>query len=62
MPNIFEFEERDIASAVVRELSPRDFRSSVTPTPTQRTTLIVAGVYIIAIAILWYVLHNPMIS
>lgn len=31
----------------------RDFRTSITPTPTQKITLIVAGCYIVAIAILW---------
>lgn len=33
----------------------RDAQSRLTPTDTQKTTLIVAGCYIIAIAILWYV-------
>ncbi|KAI0045139.1 hypothetical protein FA95DRAFT_1495908 [Auriscalpium vulgare] len=33
----------------------RDFASRVTPNPTQRTTLIVAGIYILVIAILWHV-------
>ncbi|KDQ29027.1 hypothetical protein PLEOSDRAFT_1063774 [Pleurotus ostreatus PC15] len=33
----------------------RDFKTRVTPNETQRDTLIVAGVYIIAIAILWHV-------
>ena len=36
-----------------QHLAPRDFRTQITPTPTQRTTLIVAGAYIVAIAILW---------
>ncbi|KZS98844.1 hypothetical protein SISNIDRAFT_421220 [Sistotremastrum niveocremeum HHB9708] len=36
-------------------LQPRDAKSLLTPNPTQRTTLIVAGCYIIGIAILWYV-------
>lgn len=31
----------------------RDFQERVTPNETQRTTLIVAGVYILVIAILW---------
>lgn len=31
----------------------RDFQERVTPNGTQRTTLIVAGVYILIIAILW---------
>ena len=34
-------------------LSTRDFQERVTPNETQRTTLIVAGVYILIIAILW---------
>ncbi|KAF7295277.1 hypothetical protein MIND_01066800 [Mycena indigotica] len=33
----------------------RDVASTLQPSPTQRTTLIVAGVYIIVIAILWHV-------
>ncbi|KAL0070504.1 hypothetical protein AAF712_002336 [Marasmius tenuissimus] len=40
-------------------LAARDFGERVTPNATQRTTLIVAGVYIIAIAILW---HIPILS
>jgi len=31
----------------------RDFQERVTPNETQRTTLIVAAVYILVIAILW---------
>ena len=34
----------------------RDAKESLTPNSTQRTTLIVAGVYIVAIFILWCVL------
>ena len=33
----------------------RDVQSQLTPSATQKTTLIVAGCYVIAIAILWYV-------
>ncbi|KAJ6500459.1 peptidase M50B-like-domain-containing protein [Mycena sanguinolenta] len=33
----------------------RDVSTTLSPTPTQKTTLIVAGVYIVAIAILWHV-------
>ncbi|ETW85341.1 hypothetical protein HETIRDRAFT_407445 [Heterobasidion irregulare TC 32-1] len=33
----------------------RNFESRITPNATQRTTLIVAGCYIVAIAILWHV-------
>lgn len=36
-------------------LEARDIRTTLTPNDTQRTTLIVGGCYIIAIAILWYV-------
>ncbi|RXW21810.1 hypothetical protein EST38_g4038 [Candolleomyces aberdarensis] len=36
-------------------LFARDFKTQVTPNETQRNTLIVAGVYIVAIAILWHV-------
>ena len=32
----------------------RDAKSQLAPSATQKTTLIVAGCYIIAIAILWY--------
>lgn len=53
MPALDEFQARDFT-----QFYPRDFRSQVTPTPTQRTTLIVAGVYIIAIAILWCVEYS----
>jgi hypothetical protein len=38
------------------ELSARSVSSSLTPNATQRTTLIVAGCYIIIIGILWYTL------
>jgi len=36
-------------------LQIRDASAQLTPNPTQRTTLIVAGVYVIVIAILWHV-------
>ncbi|KAI0028186.1 peptidase M50B-like-domain-containing protein [Vararia minispora EC-137] len=36
-------------------LVARDFGNRIRPTDTQRTTLIVAGIYVIAIAILWHV-------
>ena len=48
MPAIDEFAARDFV-----ELYPRDIRSQLTPNATQRTTLIVAGCYVVAIAILW---------
>lgn len=41
----------------------RDAKESLTPNSTQRTTLIVAGVYIIAIFILWCVfLYSSVLS
>jgi len=40
-------------------LYPRDVGTQLTPNDTQRTTLIVAGCYIIAIGILW---HVPILS
>jgi len=42
-------------------LIARDARDSLTPTATQRTTLIVAGCYIVAIAILWHVPYLTLI-
>jgi hypothetical protein len=44
------------------EISARSFSSEITPNSTQRTTLIVAGCYIIIIGILWYALTNPLLS
>lgn len=43
------------AGALPGQLFIRDFKTSITPNVTQRNTLIVAGIYIIAIAILWFV-------
>lgn len=37
------------------QLFLRDFKTQVTPNETQRNTLIVAGVYVVAIFILWWV-------
>lgn len=34
-------------------LNLRDFQTQITPNDTQRNTLIVAGVYFLAILILW---------
>ena len=45
-----------------RVLASRDVRADLTPNETQRTTLIVGGCYIIAIAILWYVLSSKCLS
>ena len=36
----------------------RDFQSQIQPNETQRNTLIVAGVYVIIIAILWCVPYS----
>lgn len=43
-------------------LESRDAQSDLAPNATQRTTLIVGGCYIIAIAILWYVLDSKYLS
>ncbi|KAF9239684.1 peptidase M50B-like-domain-containing protein [Melanogaster broomeanus] len=40
-------------------LYPRDAATQLTPNATQRTTLIVAGCYVVVIAILW---HIPLLS
>ncbi|KAH9961147.1 peptidase M50B-like-domain-containing protein [Lactifluus volemus] len=39
----------------LHELSARSFSSAMTPNATQRTTLLVAGCYILIIGILWHV-------
>ncbi|KAJ7692351.1 peptidase M50B-like-domain-containing protein [Mycena olivaceomarginata] len=44
-----------MSPAAVAQLAVRDVQSTLTPSATQKTTLIVAGVYIIVIAILWHV-------
>ena len=36
-------------------LQVRDVGTDLAPNPTQRTTLIIAGVYVVVIAILWFV-------
>lgn len=52
MPALFEFE----TTTDPIELIARDtFAERITPNETQRTTLIVAGCYIVGIAILWSV-------
>lgn len=57
MPYLDEASELSARDFV--QLYPRDARSQLTPTATQRTTLIVAACYIVAIAILW---HVPILS
>ncbi|KAJ7577556.1 hypothetical protein C8J56DRAFT_1061211 [Mycena floridula] len=47
------------ASFQASYLMSRDFKTQVTPNETQRTTLIVAGVYCIVLPILW---HVPILS
>ena len=44
------------AGAQAGQLFIRDFKTRITPNDTQKITLIIAGIYIIAIAILWFVL------
>ena len=51
MPVLFPHDYND-----VHQLSARNFPSLITPNKTQRTTLIVAGCYILIIGILWYAL------
>lgn len=52
MPSVPVYPEHDFA------VFARDAKDSLTPNATQRTTLIVAGCYIIAIAILWCVFSS----
>ncbi|KIK03967.1 hypothetical protein K443DRAFT_676288 [Laccaria amethystina LaAM-08-1] len=51
----FDSLELTPASAQPGQLFIRDFQTRITPNVTQRNTLIIAGIYIIAIAILWHV-------
>ncbi|KAI0323853.1 hypothetical protein GY45DRAFT_1332179 [Cubamyces sp. BRFM 1775] len=53
MPTVHAYPEHNFA------VFARDARDSLTPNETQRTTLIVAACYIVAIAILW---HVPYLS
>ncbi|KZV83563.1 hypothetical protein EXIGLDRAFT_728215 [Exidia glandulosa HHB12029] len=57
MPALYEFEStaRDVVELVARDT----FAERIRPNETQRTTLIVAGAYVVAIAILW---HIPVLS
>ena len=48
--------DNTFANHPVYQLVARDARSAITPNETQRTTLIVAACYVLAIAILWYVI------
>lgn len=50
MPVLFEFES---AHDAVNVLARDTFVEKITPNETQRTTLIVAGCYVVVIAILW---------
>ncbi|KAF8162769.1 peptidase M50B-like-domain-containing protein [Crassisporium funariophilum] len=45
----------DLVHPKAGQLFLRDFKTQVTPNETQKNTLIVAGVYIVVIAILWHV-------
>ncbi|KAF8471569.1 peptidase M50B-like-domain-containing protein [Russula ochroleuca] len=56
MPVLYPHDYND-----VQQLSARSFTSSITPNATQRTTLIVAGCYILIIGILWHVPHLKLI-
>ncbi|TFK46342.1 hypothetical protein OE88DRAFT_1638323 [Heliocybe sulcata] len=62
MPLLLDYEHATQATSPQSNnilIYARDVQSSLTPTSTQRTTLIVAGCYIIAIGILW---HVPFLS
>ncbi|CDO68927.1 hypothetical protein BN946_scf185000.g70 [Trametes cinnabarina] len=54
MPNIHAYPENNFAGYA------RDVQDSLTPTATQRTTLIVAGCYIVAIALLCLSVQNSI--
>ena len=43
------------AGAQAGQLFIRDFKTRITPNDTQKITLIIAGIYVIAIGILWFV-------
>lgn len=50
----------EVARGTVHELLRRtDIKTALTPNDTQRTTLIIAGVYVIVIGLLW---HIPFLS
>jgi len=51
----------DIAARSEGHLWLRDFQTQIQPNETQRNTLIVAGVYIVIIAILWHVPYLKII-
>ena len=46
----------DVQNVTEIGLARRNLQTTLTPTPTQKVTLIVAGCYIVVIAILWYVI------
>ncbi|KAF8812006.1 hypothetical protein BYT27DRAFT_7183342 [Phlegmacium glaucopus] len=51
----------DVVTPLPRQLLLRDFQTQIVPNDTQKNTLIVAGVYIIVIAILWHVPYLKLI-
>jgi hypothetical protein len=57
MPFVGGLEERTFEHSILM-LYARDAKSALQPNETQRNTLIVAAVYILAIGILWYVLSR----
>ncbi|EJD41849.1 hypothetical protein AURDEDRAFT_115295 [Auricularia subglabra TFB-10046 SS5] len=59
MPALFEFESAYDAHEIVARVTRESFGERITPNATQRTTLIVAGVYVVVIGILW---HIPILS
>lgn len=55
MPFLTRSELAELGPQGPEHLFIRDFQERITPNVTQRNTLIAAGVYIVAIAILWCV-------
>lgn len=68
MPAVIESElarrfHEEVTRSTVHELVRRvDIKTSLTPNDTQRTTLIIAGVYVIVIGLLWCVLKSPCLE
>ena len=61
MPLVGELEERTFQHSTFM-IYARDAGDALQPNETQRNTLIVAGVYILAIGILWYALSSDSLQ
>ena len=53
MPTMPSIDARTVSSFALVTHYARDFKTRVTPNETQKITLIVAGCYVVVIAILW---------